>query len=323
MKKNGLEVVVVGCGVIGLTCGIRLLEHFPVKIIAHQIPPQTTSDVAGAFWEPYKAFPIDRVLGWAKISLEEFYRLSKIPETGVSITTMLQACEEPTEAPWWMDVPKSARPALMSELPPGHVCGFVFTVPKMETPLYMPYLLKRFEQDGGVVAQVEQPLDLAELYKDNRVIINCTGLGARTFCQDSGVYPLRGQVIRVRAPAIKFIHDSFGAIGPTYVVPRQDDCVLGGTLEANDWNIEPDPAIAEDILRRCKKLAPALGDCQILGHSVGLRPGRDQVRLEHEPINDRCAVIHNYGHGGGGFTLSWGCAEEVLALVDAFADKLT
>jgi D-amino-acid oxidase len=38
------------------------------------------------------------------------------------------------------------------------------------------------------------------------------------------------------------------------------------------------------------------------------------VRLCAHRLRDGRSVIHNYGHGGSGFTLSWGCAQEVLQL---------
>jgi D-amino-acid oxidase len=51
-----------------------------------------------------------------------------------------------------------------------------------------------------------------------------------------------------------------------------------------------------------------------LGHRVGLRPARPGDRLELDAIGGT-AVVHNYGHGGAGVTLSWGCAEAVRDLV--------
>ena len=108
--------------------------------------------------------------------------------------------------------------------------------------------------------------------------------------------------------------DQQGPYALAYTLFRSHDCILGGTSGENDWNLEPDPATAERILRNCQQLEPALNDAEILEHVVGLRPGRKAVRLELEPISERCAVIHNYGHGGAGFTLSWGCAQEVAEL---------
>ncbi|MGI8760767.1 MAG: FAD-dependent oxidoreductase, partial [Jatrophihabitantaceae bacterium] len=87
-----------------------------------------------------------------------------------------------------------------------------------------------------------------------------------------------------------------------------------GTLVEDDENLEPTPALAEEILRRCIEVEPRLRHAQVRGHQVGLRPGRPSVRLEAEQVGDaRC--VHNYGHGGSGVTLSWGCAREAAALL--------
>jgi D-amino-acid oxidase len=98
--------------------------------------------------------------------------------------------------------------------------------------------------------------------------------------------------------------------GPTYVVPRADHVVVGGTDGADDWSRTPSPEIATEILHRATRLVPELAEATVVGHRVGLRPVRPAVRLEREG-----RVIHCYGQGGAGVTLSWGCAEEVRELV--------
>jgi D-amino-acid oxidase len=82
------------------------------------------------------------------------------------------------------------------------------------------------------------------------------------------------------------------------------------------WDTAVDPGTAQAILARCVALEPDLADARVLSHAVGLRPGRPEPRLETER-RDGGVVVHNYGHGGGGVTLSWGCAEEVVRHVAA------
>lgn len=191
--------------------------------------------------------------------------------------------------------------------------------PLIETPIYMTYLLRLFQKLGGHVEQ-KSIASLAELYAENRLIVNCAGIGAREIAQDEALYPIRGQVMRVHAPAAQrhFI-DEIGPRALAYVIPRRHDCILGGTAEENDWSLAADPKTADEILQKCREIEPVLADAEVLEHLVGLRPGRHEVRLELQPISKRCAVIHNYGHGGAGFTLSWGCAEEVAALAEGFS----
>ena len=98
--------------------------------------------------------------------------------------------------------------------------------------------------------------------------------------------------------------------GPTYVVPREHDVVVGGTAQEGEWSRTPDPRTAEQVLARATRLVPQLEGARVLAHRVGLRPARPSVRLER--VGD---VVHCYGHGGAGVTLSWGCADEVVSLV--------
>jgi D-amino-acid oxidase len=99
---------------------------------------------------------------------------------------------------------------------------------------------------------------------------------------------------------------------PTYVIPRTHDVVLGGTDDDGDWSRTPSPEVADDILRRATALVPEVAKARVVRHKVGLRPARPEVRLER--VGD---VIHCYGHGGAGVTLSWGCADEVLRLAES------
>jgi len=104
--------------------------------------------------------------------------------------------------------------------------------------------------------------------------------------------------------------DEHGPRGMTYVVPRAADIVVGGTADVGREDDESDPLEAERVLARAVLLEPRLSGARVLGHRAGLRPGRPTVRLEREG-----RVVHCYGHGGAGVTLSWGCAADVVPLV--------
>jgi D-amino-acid oxidase len=97
-----------------------------------------------------------------------------------------------------------------------------------------------------------------------------------------------------------------------YMFPHGETILLGGTNEEGDWDQEPKPFIAERIVAQCVAIDPRLRGAAILGHRVGLRPYRPEVRLESEPFGSG-VLWHNYGHGGAGVSLSWGCATEIAA----------
>jgi D-amino-acid oxidase len=319
------EVIVLGAGVSGLTCGIRLLEKgFGVQIIAYSLPPDTTSDIAPAYWSPFRVYPEGRVLKWGKYSYKEFINLSTKTGTGVSLIQLMELYDHEVANPWWERAVAECVRASQSEIPSGFKDAYLVEVPLIETPVYMKYLVKRFSEMGGKIIKLDARVSsLGELYGEKRIIVNCSGLGAYDVRGDKDAYPIRGQIIRATNPGIRrcYHYESEGN-GITYIVPRTGDCILGGTAEENDWNTEIDMATANDIFERCRALEPSLGDAEILEHRVGLRPGRKEVCLELEMVSERCAVIHNYGHGGAGFTLSWGCAEEVVELAKNFIKEL-
>jgi D-amino-acid oxidase len=134
---------------------------------------------------------------------------------------------------------------------------------------------------------------------------------------DLSVYPVRGQIVRVTNPGITMsVRDEFHPAGRAYVHPRSGDCILGGTLDEHQWDTRPDPATAAAIIARCAEIVPAIADATVIEHLAGLRPGRPQVRLEEESAgNGGPRTVHNYGHGGAGITLSWGCAEHVTRIL--------
>src|SRR5262249_30952543 len=104
-----------------------------------------------------------------------------------------------------------------------------------------------------------------------------------------------------------------------YLFPHGDIVVLGGSEAADEWNRQPVPAVADRILRDCAVVEPRVSGVRVLGHQVGLRPFRPRGPLGGAPAPAARpapgrAVVHNYGHGGAGVTLSWGCAREAAAL---------
>ena len=311
-----VDAIVVGCGVIGLSAAVRLREAgLEVRILAAEMPPATTSGVAAALWYPYKAYPEDRVLSWGKRTFEVFEGLSRVPESGVRMREGVEIWRDTVPDPWWADAVPEVRRCAGDELPPGYRDGHAFVAPVIEMPIYLAYLMDRFAGAGGTVER-RAVSSLQEPAREARVVVNCAGLGSRELVGDNTMQPIRGQVVRVRNPGLdRFVLDEANPEGVTYIVPRSEDCILGGTAEEGAWGTEPDSEVAAGILRRCSSLEPRLTGVEVLGHRVGLRPGRPEIRLEREDAADGVPRVHNYGHGGSGVTLSWGCAEETLRLV--------
>ena len=299
---------------IGLTAAICLREAgVDATIVAAKLPHATTSSVAAAIWYPYKAYPEDSVLSWGGRTFEVFEELSDNPESGVLMREGVEIWRERVPDPWWAGAVPHVRRCGGDELPPGYIDGHAFAAPVVEMPVYLTYLMDRFTAAGGSVEQCTLS-SLDEV--DARVVVNCVGLGARDLVDDTSMGPIRGQVVRVHNPGLKrFMLDEDNPEGVTYIVPRSGDCILGGTADAGEWDLEPDPETAAGILRRCTRLEPRLRGAEVLEHRVGLRPGRPEIRLEREDGPADVPRIHNYGHGGSGITLSWGCAEETLRIV--------
>lgn len=306
------RVTVVGAGVVGLSCAVRLLEAgHEVAVLARDLPLETTSAVAAALWYPYRAYPQERVLGWSTATFAALEVLAEDERTGVTMRRGTQVLRSPEARPWWADAVPTLEPA--SALPDGYAAGWSTRVPVAEMPVYLRWLVARVEELGGTVTRMA----LSALPDQAEVVVNAAGLGARLLGADDSLAPVRGQVVLVEQVGLEeWWLDSADPAGPTYVVPRRHDVVVGGTDEEGAWDRRPDEAVARAILARAGALVPQLRRARVLRHKVGLRPARPTVRLEERTGVRGNRVVHCYGHGGAGVTLSWGCADEVVALVD-------
>lgn len=316
MTKNS-TVLIIGCGVSGLTCGIRLQEEgYLTKIIASKLPPATTSNIAPAYWYPYKVNPQDKVLKWGAVSYEYFSDLSTVKDSGVSLIGLIKLYDSEVPNPAWTRITRKFKILSTNEMPDGYRFGFSTEVPLIETPIYMYYLFKRYINTGGKVDKIKEDLESIDQYAGQySFIVNCTGLGSYKLFNDNNMYPIRGQLVRVTNPGIKNIYsDQDGHLSLSYIVPRSNDCILGGTAEENNWDNTINKDLTNRIMSKCKTILPQLNDSVLLDEVVGLRPGRNEVRLESDEYEGQ-KIIHNYGHGGAGFTLSWGCAQEVTDII--------
>jgi D-amino-acid oxidase len=316
------RVVVVGAGISGLCCAIRLLEAgFDVAVVAADPPERTASAVAGAVWFPYSVGPADRVGRWGAATYAELERLAAAePAAAVSMVDLtVLHLDPPPGPPWWAAAlpPGRTRAAAPAELPAGYAAATAARVPFCDAPRHLRWLAGRVTALGGTLESARVD-DLAALAARAGLVVDCAGVGARALAGDDDVAPLLGQVVHVRPrPGARLRHiviDDEHGDDLAYVLPRADHCVLGGTAVAGTWDTAVPDDVAREIRVRCERIAPGLAGARTLRTAGGLRPARPTVRLEAEALPDGSTVIHDYGHGGAGYTLCWGCADDVVAL---------
>jgi len=303
------RVIVVGAGVVGLSCAVRLLEAgHRADVVARDLPLETTSAVAAAVWSPY-VDQQDRVLDWARDAYAAYAGLADDESAGVALREGTEVFRGEAAPPWWSAaLPAGAGPDRETRLPEGFASGWTMRLPVVEMPVYLRWLTARVEQLGGTITRMNLSA-LPDRDAGVGLVVNASGLAARHFAADPSVAPVRGQVAVLEQVGID--RWTVESDGPTYVVPRSRDVVVGGTAQRGEWSRTVDAAQAEDLLARATALVPGLAGARVLRHRVGLRPSRPTVRLEREGD-----VVHCYGHGGCGVTVSWGCADEVVRLAE-------
>ncbi len=309
MTGSAVRVTVVGAGVVGLSCALGLAEGgAQVDVVARERTADTTSAVAAAIWYPYHAFPLDRVTAWGRVTFDRLCAIATDPDSGVRLVDGVELLDRPMPPPAWAAAVSAFGPAADEDVPAGYCAGWSFTTPVVEMPTYLPWLAACAQRAGVRMVRA----DLAEWPCDTDLVVNAAGLGGGALAGDRSTFPVRGQVVYVE----QFGLDRWwlDEAGPTYLVPRRSDVVVGGTDVEGDWSTVPDPAQTRAILRRAAAIIPAVAHARVLGTRVGLRPGRSEVRLEREERSDGPPVVHCYGHGGAGVTLSWGCAADVVRL---------
>ncbi len=318
------SVAIIGAGVSGLTCSVVFAENgYGTVIFAKEVAQQTTSGAAAAVWFPYDAEPQHKVIPWALDTFHALVDLARVPATGVSMIELRQFSRtREIQIPDWA-IPLGARAVIPSSASviPSEVegslesfsSGFSLRVPLMDTTVYLDYLAARFLKAGGAITANVCFEKIEDVDRKFDLVINCAGIGARELVQDADLEPHCGQVAivqKIDKLSCAIVCDDAPLM---YAIPRTNDCVFGGTNEISD-DLHVDPRSTARILDECSRVLN-IDKPNVLAERVGLRPFRKSgVRLERDRLRDSRTVIHNYGHGGAGFTLSWGCAREVLDL---------
>lgn len=334
MDRNTPKTIgIIGAGIIGLSTALKILEdeslkEYRIEVLAAEFSPHTTSDGAAGYWEPIfmDETPEDKVEKWA---IETYFH---ILEHAGSDSAFSKGCFHCPAFKVFNDLVKSLVPDYWTprvlgfrrldegeteKLFPNFKYGWTFTTVIIEGAKFLPYLEERLLDSGRVTFKQERLHDFHDLVdRDFDLVVNCTGIGARSFVGDELVRPIRGQVMRVKAPWIKYC--AFTDDPLSYILVNSETVVLGGTKYLDDWNLQVSEKDAEDILRNTQHLAPSLKEAIPVKHWVGLRPSRKQVRIEREVKSfgtTELSIVHNYGHGGSGMTIFWGCARDCVVLI--------
>jgi D-amino-acid oxidase len=329
-----MDIAIVGAGVSGLSCAVRLLERgHTVEILADRRTPNTTSDRSAAAFTPFRGNGGERLRTWTRTAYEAFAALAKShdPSNGIRMTWMTEFFFEPlAQLPWWSDLVGGVAPP--ATLPARYAAGLRMRMPTMDMHLYLPWLERRVTQLGGRIID-EKVTNLRQPFERGAdLVVNATGLGARELVPDPTMTPVRGQVLHV--PNDIALQECFADSGrgthSTYIFPFEHHIVLGGTYETGISDPSTNENDLDSILQRCRAMLRETGHTlwNDLGRTrlkatAGLRPARilndddASVRLELERLDGRFPIVHDYGHSRMGVTLSWGCADEVANLVES------
>ncbi|CAG9762410.1 unnamed protein product [Ceutorhynchus assimilis] len=329
MSASDLKIAVVGAGVVGATTAWELKKRYKnarIEIVADRFYEDTTSYVAAGIFRPGGSFcgPSDEITEkWMKDSYEYWDNLRKSKE-GIKAGVI-----ELSGYIFSSSFPQNVRNRFMEKVCPVYraatkeeldLCpgdwkyGSYFTTLLTQTSFFIPWTINKFEQDGGLLKH--QKIDsLEKLALDYDVVVNCSGLGAKFLCNDHHMVPIRGQVIKVKAPWIKTFF--YGDVD-TYILPGLDSVTLGGCRQYESWDLNFNKYDAMKIMDQCEAMVPSLRGAEVLGHKVGLRPHRSVVRVEKEIKSfdgKRVKIVHNYGHGGYGVTAAPGTSLRACNLV--------
>lgn len=327
-RIHEVDICVVGGGVIGLTTALALLEDgfTHVRVVAKSFD-DTTSHIAGAVWLPFTVGGDDALVKrWSKATWDWLEHLMVTHgQANVGIHRIGGYHYNEKSTPSWADDVDDYRRMSETELKQCEIdahSGIRYKTLFVNPNIMLNWLSNRIKSLGGRF-HIQDVQSLDDINAD--IVINCTGLAARYLANDLSVGPVRGQIVKLYAPHVREFYQCVGD-NFLYVLPRPGgEVICGGTVQPGNWDTTPRASDAAQILARCTKICPDLRKAEVLGTWAGLRPKRDGgVRLARDARKSSTGafVIHNYGHGGSGWTIPWGCAQDLLGLANLAAREV-
>jgi len=314
------EILVVGAGIIGLNTALRLAREtkYQIKIWAES-DSEIASNHLGAFWWPNPDGSGDERL--TKWGLESFDFLKELDdEAGVVNRKIISLAREPHKQPPWVNLVHGCRPASSDELTKELQHGFVIeSAPVIDPFVHLHWLLKKLKA-LGVTIESRKIANFQEALEKYRVVVNCTGFGAKELCQDKALYLVYEQMVKIRGIIGDDVLVVWDTPQNTYVIPQGFYTMLGGTYSVDAAQAMPEEQEVMAIIARSNALSPSFRITKedIIRLSRKPHPRRAGVRLELEKIDGSC-VIHNYGQGSSGYSVAYGCAGEVVRLTKDLA----
>lgn len=332
-KVKPTKIAVIGAGVVGLSLAKILQERLPnakVTVIADKFEQDTVSCVAAGIFRPGLSFkgPTKHITKtWIVDSWNYWQEILKTPdafEAGImSFGAYIFSKDNyhVTRNHLIEDIVPLYRPVDDKELKlcgEGWKYGSYFSTLKIGCEKHLPWLKKIITSKGGEI--IVKTIDSFTSLSGYDLVFNCAGLGAKSLCDDYDLVPIRGQVIKAKAPWLK---TAFYGDYDTYIIPGLDGvATLGGTRQYDSYNMNVDKYDAASIFERCCELVPGLKKAEIVENRVGLRPHRSPVRVEAEMISG-VKVVHCYGHGGYGVMCAPGTAIHAVQIgLDWFSNNV-
>ncbi|MEX2126165.1 MAG: FAD-dependent oxidoreductase [Woeseia sp.] len=249
---------VIGCGAVGLASArIMQREGWDVTIYARDLPPDTTSNIAGAQWSPASVFDRESVsddfYGQLRVAMEHAYRYFQGmvgDRYGVRWVSNYMLGDRPfatddlfsRHADMYPEFRTLSRDLHPFPAPYARHFDTMF----IEPPTYLPAVMRDYYSAGGeiVVRTFTDRSDLMSL--DQPVIINCSGLGSRDLFGDDELIPVKGQLsVLLPQSDINYLM----IYGGIYMFPRKDGVLLGGTFERNSWSLATNEGESARVLR--------------------------------------------------------------------------